>query len=414
MPRPNYVEESDSEQDESFISVASNISQPVTPLSPSNPNFLLQVTPLPTRQVLTDVADTLAPLEAIQAIVPNWAPVVSEEETVEGQIVESVQNLKVGDPGFNMPDNVIVNFEDEDGKDDNRALQEACSQLAKHEWDDDDLDFFFNQAEIVMASVGVKKNFTKFQVLSRIIPKKVINEVKPLLRRKETDFPDKNAYRKLKDEVTRIFGPKPEVGVEKALSRVLTGKPSTLARTLVNDLNKDLNCANCCAVISTLWKRQLPGSVRAGIARYKLSAANFEEVCQAADDIFESNTAKPVVAAVQVGAPSLDETQPGIQYPVPEVAAVRGRGGGSNRGNSRGRGGRGRGGRGGRGGQTGNSQNNQQTQAAGNNRHKGPRHPDIPPGEWSGCGVHYRNGKNAYFCAEPATCPWKNIFKPRD
>ena len=352
---------------------------------------------------------------------------VSQEETVEGHIAEAAENLKLGESiavvgAVNMP---IVNFEDEDGVDDARALQEACSQLVKHEWDEDDLDFFFNQAEIVMQSVGVKKNYTKFQVLSRILPKKVINEVKPLLRKKETDYPDKNAYRKLKDEVLRIFGPKPELGVEKALGRVLTGKPSTLARQLVNDLNKDLECSNCCAIISTLWKRQLPGQVRAGIARYKLSKENFEEVCQAADDIFESNTAAPAVAAVaRVGAPSLDETQPGLQYPVPEVAAVRGRGGGgSNRGGGRGGrgwrgGGRGDGRGNGQGGQNQNRNQNQnnQNQSSGNNgsRHKGPRHPDIPPGEWSGCGVHYRNGKNAYFCAEPATCPWKNIFKPRD
>ena len=195
-----------------------------------------------------------------------------EEVVDEGLIVGEAINEAVEAPNDIMPD--IVNFEDEDGQDDNRALQEACSQLAKHEWDDDDLDFFFNQAEITMASVGVKKNFTKFQVLSRIIPKKVIDEVKPLLRKKETDYPDKNAYRKLKDEILRIFGPKPEVGVERALGRVLTGKPSTLARQLVNDLNKDLTCENCAAIISALWRRQLPGAVRSGIARFKITAAN--------------------------------------------------------------------------------------------------------------------------------------------
>ena len=334
-----------------------------------------------------------------------------EEEEVVGVVVGVGTGKSV-----DMAGDEIVNFEDEDGENDARALQEACSQLAKHECDDNDLDFFFNQAEITMASVGVKKNFTKFQVLSRIIPKKVIDEVKPLLRKKETDYPEKNAYRKLKDEIFRIFGPKPEVGVERALTRVLTGKPSTLARQLVNDLNQDLTCENCAAVISALWKRQLPGSVRAGIARYKLSQANFEEVCQAADDIFESSNTTPVVAAVatHVGAPSLNETQPGLQYPVPEVAAVRGRGGGSNRNFRGGRGGRGgRGNRGARGGQSGQGGQGQQA-STGAPKNKGPRSPDLPPGEWTGCGVHYKYGKNAHFCAEPASCPWKNIFKPRD
>ena len=407
----NYEETSDSEADQTFNSVASNLSQPTTPLSPSNQNFLLQVSPPPTNQLLRDAASKLRPIEAIQAVVPNWPPLVSEEEIVEGQIVESVDNLKVGADDDNSETSedimAITNFEDEDGADDAGALKEACSQLSKHQWDDNDIDFYFNQAEIIMASVGVNKNFTKFQVLARIIPKKVIDEVKPLLRRKETDFPEKNAYRLLKDEILRIFGPKPEAGVERALQRVLTGKPSTLARQLVNDLNRDLNCANCAAVISTLWKRQLPGPVRSGIAKYKLTSDNFDEVCQDADDIFESNAHTPVVAAV--GAPSLDETQPGLQYPVAEVAAIRGRGGGSNRnGRSRGRGGRGRGG--GRGGQQPQTSSN----PSGNPRHKGPKHPDLPAGEWTGCGVHFKYGKNAHFCAEPASCPWKNIFKPRD
>ena len=72
--------------------------------------------------------------------------------------------------------------------------------------DDNDLDFYFNQAEIVMASVGVHKNFTKFQVLARIIPKKVIDEVKPFLRRKETDYPDRNAYKLLKTKSSEFLG----------------------------------------------------------------------------------------------------------------------------------------------------------------------------------------------------------------
>ena len=169
-------------------------------------------------------------------------------------------------------------------------------------------------------------------------------------------------------------------------------------------------CSNCLAVISSLWRRQLPAQVRSGIAKYKLTPTNFDEVLQEADDIFDSSGHTPQVAAV--GAPSLDETQPGLPYPVAEVAAIRGRGGGSNRRGGRGRGGRGRGGRGGQ--SNGQPQAQTTTTTSSGPKHKGTKHPDLPAGEWTGCGVHFKYGRNAHFCAEPASCPWKNVFKPRD
>ena len=108
LPRPNYREESDSEQADSFISVASTAaSPPVTPLSPSNPRFYYQTSPPPTGQVLSDVVANLRPIEAIQNIIPNWKPLedeeVQEEEVVQGFIQEEVDNTVQAD---NMPDAV--------------------------------------------------------------------------------------------------------------------------------------------------------------------------------------------------------------------------------------------------------------------------------------------------------------------
>ena len=208
-----------------------------------------------------------------------------------------------------------------------------------------------------MTAVGVKKNYAKFQVLSTVIPKKIIDEVKPLLRRKETEYPNKNAYRLLKDEILRIFGPKPSAAVDRALGRVLTGKPSTLARALVNDLcKKQLDCECCPGIVLALWRRHLPDHVRSGIAHCKFNKNTFDEVLELADDIFESRSAVASVSAVaRAGqAAQLDETQPAIPYANPEVSAVsRGRGGRGGRG--RGRGNRG----GGRGGGQNQNQNNQ-------------------------------------------------------
>ena len=55
----------------------------------------------------------------------------------------------------------MVNFEDENGDDAAKALQEACANVNKDLWDPKDLHFFFNQIEIKMAAVGVKKQYTK-------------------------------------------------------------------------------------------------------------------------------------------------------------------------------------------------------------------------------------------------------------
>ena len=226
----------------------------------------------------------------------------------------------------------------------------------------------------------------------------------------------------------RIFGPKPEAAIDRALTRTLVGKPSILARALVGDVNKKMDCDNCMAVILSLWKRSLPSYVRAGIAHMSFTKENFNAVTQLADDIFESQP-NPAVSAVRAdgaiaaaaaaSSSSLNATQPALQYPVPEVNAVRfnrgGRGGRWNRGN---RGGRGRGGGGGNGNQNGqgggggNQAQSGQSNQSGSQR-RGTRHPDIPPGEWSGCNNHYRYGKSAFFCSEPATCPWKNIYAVR-
>ena len=123
-------------------------------------------------------------------------------------------------------------------------MREACARVEKVAWDFCDLAFVFGQLEIKMASSGVKKNFTKFQVLSSCLPQKVILQVKKLLRKNEAEFPEKNAYKLLKAEVMRIFGPRPEEAIERALGRVMSDKPSELARALVNDLCKqELDCA---------------------------------------------------------------------------------------------------------------------------------------------------------------------------
>ena len=256
-----------------------------------------------------------------------------------------------------------------------------------------------------MAAVGVRKNFTKFQVLADVVPQKVIKEVKPLLRKKETDFaPANDAYKRLKKEIFRIFGPKPEAAIDRELSRVMTSNPSSLARELVEDLSlcqPQLQCTCCPSFVTALWKRHLPSNVRAGIASMKLTAESFDQITQLADDIWSAN--KP---AATVSSINMDETQPAIPYATPEVAATS-----SNRGSRGARGGnRGRGRGRGRGAGAGAGAGSSSTPSSNQSRYKGPKHPDLPPGPWDGCQMHHRWGKGAHFCTEPLTCKWKDII----
>ena len=340
-----------------------------------------------------------------------------EPEVIAGVIIGEPNNEVVNEPpALNM----VVNFGDENGADSAGALKDGIQAVAKINWDDTDLKFVFKKLEISIAAAGAKKQYTKFQILSTILPKHIEDEVKSLLEMQETEFEENNAYKLLKDEIMRIFGPKPSAAVDRALTRTLVGKPSVLARALMNDINKKLDCDCCLAVILALWKRSLPSAVRAGIAHMPFTKANFNAITQLADDIFESQPAHSVSAVRSTGAvaaasaapppASLNSTQPAIPYPIEEVSAVRSFRGGRGRG---GRGGRGnRGGRGG-GGNNGGQNQNQGGQNPSAPRHRGTKHPDLPAGDWKGCNMHFRHGRGAYFCAEPATCPWKNIYTQR-
>ena len=119
-----------------------------------------------------------------------------------------------------------------------------------------------------MESSGVGKQFTKLQTLTTVLPKEVIEEIKPILRKKEADFENNDAYLMAKEEIIRIFGPPDEAPFERAMGRVLSGKPSQLARGLVNDLCDNKEMKNCCCknFIAGLWKKHLPSNVRAAIA----------------------------------------------------------------------------------------------------------------------------------------------------
>ena len=343
----------------------------------------------------------------------------------------------------------MPNYDEQDGTDGANAMDNAIRALKGYEFNYQNLDFYFNQIEIKMQAAGVKKNFTKLQVLSTILPQNVINEVMPLLMMKETDFPEKDGYLQLKNEIMSIFGQPANAGFERAMSRVLAGKPSTLGRALINDMCKKTPAlTDCCCKnwVYGQWMRNLPGYVKRGIASYGFDEDNYKDIFQRADDIYSSDRPVPVpttpqsVAALAVHSPvaqaQINAVDPlddgfhpayGMNQDANVIAALQygrggrgqgrggrgfgqGRGYRGNRGGGRGSGGFARGGGNqNNGGQTGQGQG--QGRGGAHPRHKTQRHADSPP--FQSCWRHWTYGKGAHFCEEPSTCPWKDVWIPK-
>ena len=332
------------------------------------------------------------------------------------------------------PPAVIMPYDTENGTDGTDALNKAITALRNLAYDPEDLSFTFNQIEIKMLAAGVKKQFTKLQALTTVLPKKVVDEIKPILRLGEAEFTENDAYHQAKTEILRIFGQTDDAAFERAMGRVLSENPSQLARGLVNDLcdNKKMNGCCCKNFIGGLWRKQLPNSVKQQISDVPFDGANFIAICKKADQVYNStrpSQTPATVAAVSapvtrptatLEGPAFNEAfHPDMPWPgSPEVAAYtrgrgrgrgRGSGGRGNRGQGQGRGGynQGNSGQGTRGGGRGGQGN----RGSGHPRHKTQRHADLPPFE--SCFRHWTFGKSAHFCMEPATCPWKDHWTPK-
>ena len=345
-------------------------------------------------------------------------------EVVEdvGEIVVVETEQEVCDP----PDPpIIMAFVDENGTDGADALNKAITALKNFSYDPNDLKFTFGQMEIKMKAAGVKKQFTKLQTLTTVLPKEVIDEIKPLLRKDETEFENNDSYKQAKVRIMEIFGQSDEEPFERAMGRVLTGKPSQLARAIVNDVcDRELNGCCCHKWVGGQWKRNLPTDVKQHIADMPFTADNFNNIMKSADNAFGSTRPAKITPAIAAVVPSTPPADPSLdqafhpampwpQHPT-EIAAYGQRGG--QRGRGRGAGGRAQRGQGRGGGQNrGQSSRGDRGQGvsrgSGHPRHKTQRHADQPPFE--SCFRHWTFGKQAHFCQEPASCPWKDVWVPK-
>ena len=241
-------------------------------------------------------------------------------------------------------------------------------------------------------------------MLAQNLPTETKEEIKGLLRLPK-DRAGPTCYKDAKDRLFTLFGPKEADAFAKAAALVMTGKPSQLAKRLVDLLCK---CQpplkdGCCAVLTVagLWTSRLPDVVKAHVAGKSLAGDHFETTLAIADAVY-SSVCQPTNTLAALGAAAAPS-----QTPNDQTMAAFGRGSGG-RGNGRGRGNRGGRGRGSDSSGRGGSSTSTNTSSTGSNTPAvwGKKHADNPPD--GVCQQHHRFGKIAHFCRNTFTCPWKN------
>ena len=290
----------------------------------------------------------------------------------------------------------MANF-DELNADNGADAMKNLGQI-KVNWDADDPQYFFQKLETELQIFEINKQFTKRQALIRLLPDAVGKEFKHLINLQETEA-GTLAYKVLKTALIKAYGPRPGDAYQRAVNRVMTGKPSVLLKLIISDICKS-NMSDCCCS-STIWgifEQKIPLYLKSGLANEVFNATNMQNIMDKADNYWAANQVEnqvsavstPVTAATTVSSPVTAANNS-------EVSAI-GRGRGNSFRGRYNRGGR-RGGRGTRGNQNGGQDP------------RGKRHESNPP--WNSCGAHWVYAEDAFKCQSPTTCPLKDKVKPK-
>ena len=384
IPRRNYNEESSS--DDSPLT-----SPPRPPASRAGSPPILAV-PTLNDNVDEELGQVKQTLQNI-GHTPLFRQIKVEKEEPEEEVVTGfVAGPPVGTKASNMPDNQAVRYDTKNEADD-AGVYGKLSTL-KTEFDHKDPKFWFANFERTIKHFGVKAQVTKKEALINQLTKDAIDECKNLIALDEDEAGD-TPYLDLKKELLKLYGPRPEDSYAKAASRVLVGKPSTLAKQIMNDLcecGKTIECKCCAKTIYGMWIKNLPTYIKTHISGETFTADTYKAVLDKADMAWLSHKNEtPVVSAIKAENKAALENSTDLENPA--VAAMR-RGGGRGGRGARGNRGQGRGGRGGaRGG-----------------RQLGPRHPQAVEGS---CFIHHQYGPEAWSCADRHKCPMRDIESPR-
>ena len=395
------INEQSSDEDQFQSPPENDLNELVSPNRPhqsasASPRALLRPDPPQVEEVLDQVGQRLRQLPNREQRVANRAALREAQEAAEAAAAEAAA------AAANMPNPppVVVDFDVEDTEDSEKAAETA--RHIKVEFDQSDIRFWFAELEDEMLLAGVHSQWLKKSVLQRNLPVKQKEDVKSLLVLPRAQAG--SIYLTIKNELVRIYAPKPSDAYKKALSRTMVGLPSQLGQQIIDDVcKKPQKLVGCCCAgaVEALWSLQLPVQIRAHISNMEFSAGTFKSVFEAADQVYLSSQQVQIAA---VATPrSLDETLPAFSAQnQPQVAAVSSKK--NNKGNNGG---------GGNGGGNGGGKNNK------NNKPKKPRsqmkkHSSVPDAQADKmCDRHFVHGDSAWYCLAPSTCPWVNRVTPK-
>ena len=285
----------------------------------------------------------------------------------------------------------MVNFDEKNEENGDDAMKNLGQIKVK--WNAENPDFFFAQLETELQIFSILKQFTKRQALIRSLPEEIALEFMHLICLQE-DKAGNTPYKSLKTALLKAYGPRPGDAFQRALSRVMVGKPSSLLKLIISDIcEKNLEGCCCHKTVWGIFQLQIPLYLKTGLANEVLSTATMTEIMERADNLWSANQDKQISAVSTttqaVAAATVTESNS-------EISAI-GRGRGNNTRGRGNRGNRGRGGRG-RGGQSGPDP-------------RGKRHESNPP--WNSCGAHWVYADKAFKCQSPTTCPLKDKVTPK-
>ena len=295
----------------------------------------------------------------------------------------------------------MVDFDQENAEDSATAMDNLRSVQCP--FNKGDIEFWFSQLEDQLTLIGVKKQWTKKIALVRFLPPEIQNQVKSLLKLGQTAA-GTDIYFRIKKQLLKMYGPKPEDGYLRAKNRVLTETPSQLGKQIVEDIcpgEIKLQGCHCANTVWGIFREAIPIIIRNHIADMAFNADTYEAVFDKADQVWNSNKGSEPLPSKQVAAVSRNGS--------PEVAAVqKGQNSQKNK-NQNGQRGQGQG----QGGQRGQGNQNQggQNQKNGQNQNNQARPTKPALNEDKLCRIHAKWKDNATFCAAPWGCRMKDVYR---
>ena len=178
---------------------------------------------------------------------------------------------------------IMADFDQENGTDGEKAL-EKMSQI-QCPFNVSDLDFWFVELEGQLELIEIKSQWSKRMALQKLLPLKIKEEVKSLLRITKTRSGN-DIYFRLKQELLDLFGKKPEDDYIQAKNRVLSGKPSQLGKKLIDDIcpgDVKLQGCHCAKTVWAMFRGQLPVVIRNHISEMTFSKDTYKAVFAKAD-----------------------------------------------------------------------------------------------------------------------------------